>query len=182
MVSKKDELVGDGSGGEVDSGVDVGGSLVGGSGVGGAVVDVGTGAVVDVGVGAVGEVGGMFPVGVGVGFCGRGVELGAMSVLIGVRKIGVRGVKVTTGVPAPNPVSGMSGQVCSVIGNCRQFDSPTQIFKLNVANCGPRQSRMRRPFTSWAVKQLTPPVVSDTLKDAWLDTIRTACASSLTQN
>lgn len=72
------------------------------------------------------------------------------NVPIAVRKTGVDGVEVTTGLPA-----GISGHSCRATGNCRQFVLSEQIFKLKEVCCAPRQIRIRWPFTTLAVKHVT---------------------------
>jgi hypothetical protein len=150
------------------------GSVIGvDSGEGGVVIPVGSvegATVVSVGWGAGVSVVGTVP-GTGV-FLGPGVDEGE----IGVNKSGANGVNVV-GVPVP-----ASGHACKVIGNCRQLSFATQTFKSNEVCWAPRQRRMRCPFSSWALKQVTPVFVSATLKNTWLDMSSTACASSFTQN
>lgn len=133
---------------------------------------------VTTGVDVVANVGGATPVSVGE----RGTDGGGINVLIAVRKIGDRGVNVMSGDPVPDPVCGMSGHDCRVTGNCRQFEASTQTFRLKLTCCAPRQSRIRRPLISSAVAQMIPVAGSETLNETSLDMIRTACASSLTQN
>ena len=157
----------------VDSLVLVGSEIGVDSGEGVVIIPVGsvegtTG--VSVGRGAGVSVVGTVP-GTGV-FLGPGVD----EADIGVNRRGVNGVKVV-GVPVP-----LSGHACRMIGNRRQLSFATQTFKSNEVCWAPRQSRMRRPFCSWALKQVTPVFGSDTLKNTWLDMISTACASSFTQN
>ena len=161
--------------------------VVGGGG------SVSSGSVVAVGsaggsvVGCVDDVGGgvTAPVFVGTGVAGvvvAGTLVGGLSVLRGVRITGVSGanVDVTSGVPVP--AAGLSGHGCNVIGNCKQLAVSMQTFRVNDAFWAPRHSRIRRPLTSCAFKQVTPVFGSATLKKAWLDMIKTACASSFTQN
>ena len=59
-----------------------------------------------------------------------GVRVGERSVLIGVRKTGVRGVPVTIGVP----VVAARGQACKATGNSKQLDGSEQIFRLKLVN------------------------------------------------
>jgi hypothetical protein len=61
-----------------------------------------------------------------------------------------------------------------VIGNSKQLALSTQTFSVKEAFWAPRQSRMRRPFISLALKQVTPVFESATWKNAWLDMINTA--------
>ena len=84
---------------------------------------------------------------------GRGLDVavGGLSVLIAVRKIGVAGVPVVTGVPCP----ATNGHPCSVTGNSRQFDGSEQIFRLNVVSCVPLHTSTRLPFRTSAVRQVT---------------------------
>ena len=156
----------------------VAGSTVGGSGVdvgsgGGSVDDVGSGVLtfVFVGTGVDGvTVDGAFVGGTPVG----GTPVDGISVFLGVRITGVSGTNVdgTVGVPVPAP--GTSGHRCSLIGNSKQLVVSTQTFRVNEAFWAPRQSRMRRPSISLALKQVTPVSGSATWKNAWLDMINTA--------
>lgn len=167
------------------------GSGGGGSTVAGSVVEVGSGggSVSDGGIGVT------TAVSVGTGVVGTGVvgavvggtvvdgpPGGGTNVLRGVRMIGVSGTNGAGTVGVPEPVVGMSGQGWSVIGNSKQLASSMQTFRVKDAFWAPRQSRMRRPLTSWALRQVTPEPGSATLKNAWFDMISTACASSFTQN
>ncbi len=95
---------------------------------------------------------------VAVGSEGTGVPvgtkvflIGALRVLIGVRKTGAKAVFVAIGV-AP---ACKSGQGCNATGNSRQLELSEQIFRLKVVACGPRQIRMRLPSTISAVRQVT---------------------------
>ena len=120
---------------------------------------------------------GCVAVGEGTGLGGIGVREGARSVLIGVRKTGVRGVPVTMGVP----VVSASGQPCSATGNSRQLELSEQIFRLKLVNCVPLQIRTRFPLMISAVKQVTG-VDDSTSKMANSGKMKTACANSFTQN
>jgi hypothetical protein len=168
----------------------------------GATVSVGAGGSVDVdriGVGVsngsiVGvERGGRIPVGVGVGstldvaedvadgpgFDPLAAAVGGRRVLIAVRKTGVIGVTVTDVAPAVPA----SGHPCNATGNSKQLDASAQIFKLNVVNCVPLQTRTRFPFSTSAVRHVTGAgAVVSTSKMAKSGKMRTACGRSLTQN
>lgn len=168
-------------------GATVAGSAVDvGSGGGGSVVAmvVGTGGTALVLVGA--EFGGAVVAGAtiaAVAVAGDpllGPPGGGLSVLRGVRMTGVSGTNVAGAVSVPAPVT--RGHGCSVIGNSRQLSLSTQTFSVKAAFCAPRQSRMRRPSISLALKHVTPVLGSATLKNASLDMINTAWVSSFTQN
>ncbi len=111
----------------------------GGTDVGGTTVGVAGRLVV------VGNEGTDVPVGFGV------FLIGALRVLIGVKKTGADAVLVARGV-AP---ACKSGQGCSATGKSRQLVLSEQIFRLKVVACGPRQIRMRLPSTTSAVRQVT---------------------------
>lgn len=106
-----------------------------------------------------------------------GVRVGGRSVLIGVRKTGVNGVRVTIGVP----VVPAKGQVCNATGKSKQLDASEQIFKLKLVNGVPWQTNTLLPLTTSAVRQVTGVLVS-TSKIAKSGKIKTAWANPLTQN
>ena len=74
-------------------------------------------------------------------FCDR-VDVGARSVLIAVKKIGVLGVLVNKGPP----VSGTSGHSCKATGNNRQLELSEQIFRLKLVSCMALQTSTRLPL------------------------------------
>jgi hypothetical protein len=89
----------------------------------------------------------------GTGCCvaGGGVVLLGCAGLSSLFDFGLLGV---SRMGAAGPLC-KSSQGSKATGNCRQFELSEQTFKLKEVDWGPRQSSMRLPFTTLAVRQVT---------------------------
>ena len=103
-----------------------------------------------------------------------------VAVSTGIVEVGAARVRVGRAVPAPAWPE--IGHVSKVRGKFEQFVPSTHTLRLKAVCWAPRQSRMRCPLTSCAVKHVTRASGSATLKLVFSPRINTACGSSFTQN